>query len=319
MSSQPPTVVEVADDVREKLEELGPAAEAAVAELCRTLERNPHLGSYDTFTTLYRTTVVADDGTELLALYLYGPPHGQEGIVRIGSVSPVRAPVPARVKYGADVDEGEFADSAPVPADPRTEEIAARQVTEAWQRIAAWLAERAPASAASLRPGASEAEIAAVEGALGVPVPAALKALWRQCAGVYDVRGGEFLPGNRALMDLEWVARFYREQMRYQEQHGDEEFPVWRRSWIPVCASNAHDTALGLCLDAVTGQLWQWSRYGDQQMEVESLTVFLEEMADALEAPSLARPPKPGLVEGGLSWGPPSDPDREALWRPLTE
>ncbi|MGW3659082.1 SMI1/KNR4 family protein [Streptomyces sp. NPDC005151] len=153
--------------------------------------------------------------------------------------------------------------------------------------------------------------------ALGTSAPAALKALWRQCAGVYDVRGGEFLPDSRALMDPDWVVRFYQDRMRYQEQHGDEEFPSWKRSWIPVCAFNAHDAAFGLCLDTVTGGLWHWSRYGDQRPEAESLTVFLEEMADALVAPSLAGLPKPGLVEGGLSWGPPSDPDREALWTPV--
>jgi hypothetical protein len=57
--------------------------------------------------------------------------------------------------------------------------------------------------------------------------------------------------------------------------------------------------------------------FGERQPEFESLTTFLEEMADALEAPSLADPAKPGLVNRGLVWGPPVDPDLEALWVPF--
>jgi len=71
-----------------------------------------------------------------------------------------------------------------------------------------------------------------------------------------------------------------------------------------MCSFNAHDTLHGLYLDIETGMICRWGEFGERQPEFESLTTFLEEMADALEAPSLAGPAKPGLVNGGLAWVP---------------
>ncbi|MFD7445997.1 hypothetical protein [Streptomyces sp. NPDC059909] len=61
--------------------------------------------------------------------------------------------------------------------------IEARQVAQAWGRIEAWLAEHAPASFTSLKAGASEEEIAALEGSIGVRVSDGVKALWQMHAG----------------------------------------------------------------------------------------------------------------------------------------
>ncbi|MFG2345620.1 SMI1/KNR4 family protein [Streptomyces phaeochromogenes] len=318
-------VVEMSDGVRATLWRLGSEAEDAMEGLFQKLEENPLLGEYDTAEMVYRASASTVGGEELIVRYLFGPPRGEEDIVRILSFSQVR--VPAQLKYGED---GEYDDPpGPVPGpkrvdprdprDPRLEEIEVRQVTDAWQRIVTWLTEYAPASAGALRPGASEAELAGLEETLGVGVPAELKALWGLNAGVDNVDGAGFLLRNWALMTPDSVISFYRMQMGIQQRDGNDEFTVWKPSWIPVCSFGAADVAFGLYLDTRGGELWRWSRYGDVRAEPEfrSVTVLLEEMADALEAPSLAGLPEPGLVEGGLSWGPPSDPDRAALWEPL--
>ncbi|MEU6064975.1 MULTISPECIES: SMI1/KNR4 family protein [Streptomyces] len=70
-----------------------------------------------------------------------------------------------------------------------TEEIAARQVTDAWGRIEAWLRDHAPVTHAALGPGASAEEIAAVEAALGLAVPVELRTLWGLVSGD-NVNGG---------------------------------------------------------------------------------------------------------------------------------
>ncbi|MFF3264323.1 hypothetical protein ACFYWO_34790 [Streptomyces sp. NPDC002932] len=59
----------------------------------------------------------------------------------------------------------------------RAQVIEQRQVVDAWQRIESWLHQHAPATLARLRPGASEAEIAALQKTLGVRLPDGLKAL----------------------------------------------------------------------------------------------------------------------------------------------
>jgi cell wall assembly regulator SMI1 len=57
-------------------------------------------------------------------------------------------------------------------------------VDESWDRIVRWLDRYAPAVAAAVGPPASTDDIAAVEAALDVPVPADLAAWWRRANGV---------------------------------------------------------------------------------------------------------------------------------------
>lgn len=85
--------------------------------------------------------------------------------------------------------------------------VEARQVTDAWQRIEAWLDRYAPGTSAALRRGALVAEVAAVQDRIGVRIPPGLRALWAQHAGVYDVPWASFMLGNWALMDRHRAAR----------------------------------------------------------------------------------------------------------------
>ncbi|MGW3121610.1 SMI1/KNR4 family protein [Streptomyces sp. NPDC001107] len=168
-------------------------------------------------------------------------------------------------------------------------------------RIETWLRIHAPASYEALRPGASGQELAALEDALGTRLPAELQALWCLHAGVHDARGAGFLFRNWALTDLAAVATYHVGRMSL----GDDD--VWQGPWIPFCSSGVHDRAFVLYLDARTGVVGYTSRYGEHREEFASLSVHLEEMADALEAPALAGKQKPGLADGALVWGPVSD------------
>ncbi|MEV1025886.1 SMI1/KNR4 family protein [Streptomyces sp. NPDC050264] len=200
----------------------------------------------------------------------------------------------------------------------RVEAIEARQVTDAWQRVEAWLRRYAPATREALRPGAGEEEIAALQQTLGVRVPAGLKALWGRCAGVYRMPGAGFLLDQRALMPLDAVVTVYREKMAQEKEDGDGEFQFWRAAWIPFCSFGVDDLVYGLCLDAETGRLLTWSRFYGHDVAYESLTTYLEEMADILEAPTLAVGAGPGLLNGTLAWRRPTAPEEAALWVPFT-
>lgn len=208
---------------------------------------------------------------------------------------------------------------------PPAQAIEERQVADAWRRIQSWLSQYAPATVEALLPGASEAEIDALERELGVRVPAGLRGLWRHCSGVRPSPQGQFLLGAWAPMRFASVVRKYRTMLEMQQHEvevghspggaASEEFVLWRASWIPFCSDM--DRLFGLCVDAETGKLWSWSKYADRAVEFESLSGYLEEMADVLEVPSLATGVKPGLMDGALVWGAPADSDERARWRPV--
>ncbi|MBO0514791.1 SMI1/KNR4 family protein [Streptomyces beijiangensis] len=208
----------------------------------------------------------------------------------------------------------------------RAQTVEERQVTDAWRRIASWLRQHAPATLEELLPGASEEEIAALEQALGVRIPVGLKALWRECAGVQSGSGAVFLLERRALMRFDAIVVVYQMQIQLQrrsqtlsERRGEvQEVALWQPSWIPFCSFGADDYTYGLSLDAETGRLWSWSQFAERSVEFESLTAYLEEMADVLEVPSLATGYRPGLVNDALEWGPPEDPEQRALWVPYS-
>lgn len=202
--------------------------------------------------------------------------------------------------------------------DDLRHKIEVRQVTDAWRRIETWLSAHAPASLAMLRPGATEEEIDGLQTAIGVRIPAGLRALWRLHAGVYVDPSASFLLGRWSLMDFASVVRTYQRETTSQRRPGADRFVLWRPAWIPVCSYSADDSSYGLYLDAETGRLGYWDRFGERRVEYESLTTYLEEMADSLEAPSLATGYRPGIVDRGLVWGPPNHPGERARWVEFT-
>lgn len=198
------------------------------------------------------------------------------------------------------------------PADAR--------VTQAWNRIAEWLAEYAPPSYAALKPGASDNEIAALEETLGVSVPEELKALWRLSAGENGVNGSGLMMGGWAMMPLSAVVDVHQRQMRFQEvdcednTEDEDALVLWKPSWIPFCSSSPDETVHGLYLNGRTGEVCRWTRFREREREYESLPAYLELMAVSLEAPlAAAGPEKPGMMGGALVWGP-LDEERGDHW-----
>ncbi|GAA3169074.1 MULTISPECIES: SMI1/KNR4 family protein [Streptomyces] len=202
---------------------------------------------------------------------------------------------------------------------PRTRDIEARQVADAWARIETWIARHAPRTRTLLLGGASRDTVTALQRQTGARIPSSLSALWARCAGTRADRHSTFLMGGHALMRLETVATKYGQEMEFQRRYTDSAV-TWRAAWIPVFSFSADDQTSGLYLDAESGRLCRWTRYAQHHPEVayESLTEFLEEMADSLENPGLATSDEPGLVEGALVWGSRIHPDDVHLWTRLT-
>lgn len=125
-------------------------------------------------------------------------------------------------------------------------------------------------------------------------------------------------------MSFSVVRRVYQRQMFLRQQDledqqrtgSTEEITVWRPSWVPFAAMDA-DALTGLCVDAETGRIWYWCEYAERRVQFESLTDYLEEMADALENPELAKEARVGLMNGFLVWGVPLNEAERAAWEPL--
>lgn len=185
---------------------------------------------------------------------------------------------------------------------------AERQVTEAWSRIEGWLRQYAPASHTALLPGASEGEILAVEEAYGMRMPEGLRTLWKLTGGCSEGFAGVFFR-NYDLVPLGKGVEFHRGQMRFQQEAGDDidGIPRWRPDWIPVFSNSRDSQAFVRYLDCESGLLYSWDRYGmnnygTEKEELDSVSTYLEEVADFLESPALAVRDSPGLIDGFLVW-----------------
>ncbi|MFD7338461.1 SMI1/KNR4 family protein [Streptomyces violascens] len=190
-----------------------------------------------------------------------------------------------------------------------TEDIAARQVAEAWHRIEGWLREHAPASHAALLPGASEDEILVVEEAYGMRMPEDLRTLWNLAGGCTGLYGGVFFD-NYDLVPLSAGVEFHGNRMRFQIEDGGNDangIPWWRPGWIPAFSKSRDSQSFVNYLDCESGLLYSWDRYGTnnygtEKEELDSVSTYLEAVADSLESPALATRDSPGLIDGYLVW-----------------
>ncbi|MFE0382776.1 SMI1/KNR4 family protein [Streptomyces bungoensis] len=177
---------------------------------------------------------------------------------------------------------------------PETEEV-----VSAWQRIAAWLRDHAPASAEVLRPGATDEEIATLTHRLGFEIPEALAAWLRVNNGstAKDVRkpltgGGVALlphrdsaifPDDMRFLGCREIAEQHANYLHIAQGIGDDEY--WKPQWIPIAEKG--DGPYGIILSADTSSsslpLLKF-REGDYPgLFVSSLTEFLRPLADLLE------------------------------------
>ncbi|MFJ5049798.1 SMI1/KNR4 family protein [Streptomyces sp. NPDC088719] len=174
-------------------------------------------------------------------------------------------------------------------ADQRNVPTPVGQATAAWERIEKWLRAHAPASAALLRPAAGEADIAAVEEAIGVTFPPALRAWYRLHDGIGDPEDGKswwpagFLPGGQGWYRLGQLQSAYVMHTRDGEREPGR---------VPISCT-PDDMWHGLYLDARPGEpsygnLGRWVVDREPELIPEStsgwpLESWLVEIADALE------------------------------------
>ncbi|WP_432055537.1 hypothetical protein [Streptomyces sp. bgisy022] len=158
-----------------------------------------------------------------------------------------------------------------------------------------------------------------------MPISEALTMLWRTIGG--NSLRGVFL-GNYDLIPLDRVADFYRNRMADQEGEeisaAEERLPLWKPEWIPVFSNHRTSQAFVLYLDATSGLLYKWSRYGENNYgtdteELDSLSTYLEEVADSLEYPAMATRDKPGLIDGALVWQSGIEPGQKDQWEPVAD
>ncbi len=186
-------------------------------------------------------------------------------------------------------------------------------ILPAWTAITDWLAVHAPASHATLRPGAAVAEVRSTEDELGLSLPPDLATLLMVCDGTVDASAhdrdpDEYDPGlflaQHHLLPLEEIA--------HVRGRGGNTDPFWG-AWIPFAVT---DYSLppwgGLAID-VEGRLATFNQDGGEPPSTPltspgygSLSEFLDTVAEALTqgtGPLMAEA-TPGFHRGALVWGP---------------
>ncbi|MGW4882899.1 hypothetical protein ACWEPI_40860 [Streptomyces sp. NPDC004262] len=313
--------VEIPPHVRDTALQFGAGVPYALKVLAGQLAESPDLGSPSRLPGILTVLIDGDLFEDCPALTV--------GYIRESNRIEIRY-VNLAPHTGSAADDAQDEDRSQDQGDlagAGTEEVTGRQIADAWQRITRWLRQHAPDSHAALRPGASPSLLTGLEQELGVRIPADLRALWSLVAGDDGVDGAGCLPGNQALMALDDVVAFHRQQMDAQV-HEDtlnvrrpeyDRITVWKAAWIPVISYGVADRTSGLYLDTASGYLSRWSRFNEGPGdELDTLATYLEEAADMLEAPALATRDKPGLVGGALVWGSRLNPAQEERWQPLT-
>ncbi|MFI8437278.1 hypothetical protein ACIGJO_26760 [Streptomyces sp. NPDC079020] len=197
-------------------------------------------------------------------------------------------------------------------------------VAAAWAAVTDWTAVHAPASHATLRPGATEAGIRAAEGRLGTALPEDLAALLMVCDGTVDASArdrdpDEYEPGlflaQHHLLPLDAIGRV--------RECGGDAGEFWGDR-VPFAVT---DYALapwgGLAVDT-RGRLAAFGQgYGEPPSGplntpgYGSLAEFLGAVAEALTRGTgpLMTEAVPGLHLGALVWGP--LPGDGAPWTPV--
>lgn len=178
---------------------------------------------------------------------------------------------------------------------------------DVWKRIEAWLAVNAAELLATLRPGATEAEIQEVEDFLGVALPEDLKSFYQVHDGQWVWQDkADFQPKDYALYNMHKFLSLARVQEEWQiwvDVHEDlpleykwvtlesgETIAAWSDKWIPLTSDGCGD-AFFLDLSAILmgGNVGQIIDYEDcigfaDEIVAPSFRVWLETFATDLEA-----------------------------------
>ncbi len=194
------------------------------------------------------------------------------------------APAPT-TRRTLTVDSGCHPGQGPAALDP-VADATTRRVGAAWDRIERWLKAKAPASAASLRPPATTAEVIETQKMIGVALPAELVASLLRHDGATGRGDGFTLPPFYAPVSTANIATEAKTLCEALVSIGVDESvgSWWHGKFVPFAADGSGNT---LFLDQRTGT----ARLGasDHEGGVDfarwpgSLTELLEQTATALE------------------------------------
>lgn len=186
------------------------------------------------------------------------------------------------------------------------------ELYRAWLRIEAWLQRFAPELAAILLPGASEAEVAALQTACGSEVPPDLVRSLIHHGGQKLGAPGLFFgarylgPGEiEAELRVWWSLADRGELVGAGDSTGRVRQSGWERGWLPFTSSASGDH---YCIDMCpggAGEIGQVIYFQCEVPEVQwsagSLTDWLSHYADLLETGAIHNVPGWGLVPSDLS------------------
>ncbi|MFD9601560.1 hypothetical protein [Streptomyces sp. NPDC059970] len=188
-----------------------------------------------------------------------------------------------------------------------------RDVLPAWAAITDWLAVHAPASHATLRPGAAVAAVRSAEDELGVGLPADLVTLLMMCDGTVDASAldrdpDEYAPGlflaQHHLLPLEAI-------VAVRNSGGNAE-QFWG-AWVPFAVADYSLAPWGGLAVEAGGRLATFSQADGEPPSgpltfpgYGCLSEFLDTVAEAVTQGTgpLMTEATPGFHRGALVWGP---------------
>jgi cell wall assembly regulator SMI1 len=181
----------------------------------------------------------------------------------------------------------------------------AAEIEQDWPRLTAWLAEHAPVSYATLRPPAS---------ALDRGLPEELRRLLRMNDGAdaSERTMATFLPGMHRPLPADQIAASNAMHVAILADLGADEDIVgrwWHPRWIMFADSGAGS---GLLIDdrpgSRRGKVSEWDRIDGPILDLApSLSEFIADVADALEARAPLHGWRPVVADGNLEWVPADD------------
>jgi cell wall assembly regulator SMI1 len=169
-------------------------------------------------------------------------------------------------------------------------------IAAAWSGIEKWLEDNAPSIHETLAKGAPEPAVRKLEGVIGAPLPADVRASYRRHDGA---EGSDLFPAlerdemGYSLMSLSEIPAVWRGQTRHTPA-ADEEFTAdpgvraeyWNRGWIPVATNGGgdfHFIDLTPAKGGKTGQVVEWRHEtGERRIIAPSWRQRLEDLADGV-------------------------------------
>ncbi|MEU6019578.1 hypothetical protein ABZ826_38120 [Streptomyces sp. NPDC047515] len=187
------------------------------------------------------------------------------------------------------------------------------------RELTARLADRAPFSAACLRPGAGEEALVRMEARMGFALDPELRAVWAVNDGIVDDAdsGAGLFLDQHALLPVA-TAVDIRDDLC---DSFDEE---WGRLWLPLTTNEVNEPWMGSTIDCGSGRLGSLAMEdapgGAGEMSFAGLLAAVVEAVKEGRGALMPSPGRsgtvPGLADGALVWQDPREP-LVANWAPL--